>query len=373
MRPPSIYSTLPRFHLMNVRLSTLLDREFKRRATETGSQSSFKTLDEQAFFLGVTASWLSRLRNGRARLSIELSKQFADRLRGDREERKDLLHELQIAAEILEDNSPLRFKRVHEVEVDSGGALHSVQSFFEWLSTKKSAFVACEYRDHPRTHADGRYSPAAGDAGRAIFESDITFAFFQPFGPPEQYENLNENFYHCREVRNYLFRLTNYARNAFHRILAAALDAATDAGVKKDEDLLKICERIILYERNSRIYPTNFLSGLQSRIFFLKIPEPKLGEAPKQVFEWVACAGGRDFIFERDATSMPPEVVGDQFFPIVSFWEKHNRLPSAPDELKNAVKNSQQEFGAKLPDESWEIYRQPQPALAEWKQSKIKH
>src|SRR2546425_535075 len=96
-------------------LSEILDREFAKLTKEQrGSSTDYSKQEAQADFLGVTPGWLSRLRNGKARLSVELSRQFANRLCDDPDARKNLLHELQVAAGILDDDTPLRFPRNYD-------------------------------------------------------------------------------------------------------------------------------------------------------------------------------------------------------------------------------------------------------------------
>ena len=340
---------------MNEAFSRVLDREFQRLAEDPlhpGSPPHFKTLDNQARFLGVNKSTLSRLRNGKARLNPELARSFSQKLRTDLGEQESLCRELEAAGTLQENRGPLSHGQLLQT-----GDVHSVQSLFERLSNPGS-FVGVEYRDLPRAEPHGKYRGYAKFAGQAI-ASGLSFAMFQPFG--DAFEAKGEG-YQTRIVRDYIWNLHQKVHDVYLAMLKAAFDIAQP---KTDADKLKIARRLMLYERGTDTkdkFRYNFCSGIQSRIFYAEIQKGETVE--REVWEWVA-APSRDFFVPRDESSMPRNVIAQQFFPVVRFWCENQRLPHTNKEIEKTIETHNELLDAKLPTWIWRVYKTPENAIKE--------
>jgi len=118
-------------------------------------------------------------------------------------------------------------------------------------------------------------------------------------------------------------------------MLKAAEVAAPSFGVSKSA----VRRRLKLYERvtDNPQFSMNFVSGIQSRIFSLK-SERVTGR--KRSMEWVA-SSTRDFFIQRDETSMPRDVIAEQWFPILKHWEANDKqLPQTDSDLERVIKGN---------------------------------
>ena len=329
-----------RFTGMNEALAKLFSREFQRLALENPG-TSYNTLVQRAKFLDSNKSTLSRLCSGSLFLSLNLATHFAKKLRKIPSEQDALLREFMSYAKTV--NKPLRFEQLLET-----GDIHTVETFFDRLSNDGSLLVV-EYRDLPRAEPDGKYRNYAELAGKAI-AAGLSFAMVQPFG--DAYEK--GKYYHTRLVREYLWRLRNKVRAAHDAMLDAAIKAAAKTGIA--EAVVK--RRLKLYERvtDNLQFGMNFVSGIQSRMFFAEIPKESLIE--REVWEWVA-SSTRDFFIQRDETSMPRDVIAEQWFPILKYWEANKKtLPQSDLDLEKTIKdnNKNEVLDVNLPPRLWQIY-----------------
>ena len=149
-------------------------------------------------------------------------------------------------------------------------------------------------------------------------------------------------------------------------MLKAALEFAQAQSPEEKlspEKKLKIAQRLMLYERGTTKnakFPYNFISGIQSRIFYAEIRKGEIVE--KEVWEWVA-APSRDFFIPRDETSMPRNVIAQQFFPVTQFWYVNQRLPQTNKEIELTINTYNRKLEANLPTWIWKVYMTPKQAL----------
>jgi hypothetical protein len=341
--------------MMNEALSCVLDREFQRLADEPKLEewpSHFRTLGNQALFLGVNKSTLSRLRNGKARLNPELARRFSQKLRKAAGEQETLCRELEAAGTQQEDRGPLNVEQLLQT-----GDVHSAKELFKRLANPGS-FVGVEYRDLPRADPSGKYRVYADFASEAI-QKGLSFAMFQPFG--NAFEPKGEG-YQTKIVRDYIWNLRKKVREVYLSMLKKALD--TDKP-KTEAEELEIAGRLMLYERGNDPedrFRYNFCSGIQSRMFYAEIKKAETVE--REVWEWVA-APSRDFFVPRDESSMPRDVIAEQFFPVIRYWNAHQKLPQSDKAIEETITKQNKLLEANLPVWIWRVYLTPQKALEE--------
>lgn len=342
-------------------LGMVLQREFLRvsRDSDAATPPSFDTLQAQAEFLDITYSWLSRIKNGKVNTTPELAQKMAAKFHPDSMDRRRLLaDELLIASTTSADAAPM-------VESVHPGDVSEVAALFARLS-RKGTFVAVDYRDYPRTAGAGaRYPHYAEVAGEAV-AAGMTFALFQPFGPTKFFERpakttKNSPYRHTKTVRRYLEDLHDRVREAHLTILSHALKAAAKAkgeSLTKPEQL-EIARRVMLYEKGeTSSCPIG--AGFSSRLFYVAIPNRDAEIT--EIWDWIATPV-RDSFLQRAPESLPPDVVADQFFPIVHIWHKDRRLPLRNSEIKSAVNLYSHALDASLPEDFWTVACTPESAL----------
>lgn len=359
---------------MSTHLKSILDKEFSQLSA--GDEIRFSTLSKRAEFLGVTESWLSRLCNGKADLSTDLAIRFAEKLRTSPEKRQALLSDFLEAHQLI-DASPLVFDADGALTNSEPGDVRHIPSFFRRLGDAQ-AFLAVEYRDIPRTHPAGAFRRYGNDAAYALV-AGLHFAMFQPFGIPDCYDGQLPDIHHSSKVRHFIYDLIEKVRRTYRLILADALDFAETEG--KQHEFESITHRMVLYERDARHsdFPLNFLSGIQSRIFYAEIPEqksPSNQRASKEVWEWVA-GKSRDFFIQRndERHSNDPyvEAVGEQFYPVLRFWRENGKsLPGTTEELNRCISDGNTEIRAQLPEGVWKPYINPMDALDRWRKNTLR-
>jgi hypothetical protein len=219
-----------------------------------------------------------------------------------------------------------------------------------------AGLVCCEYRDYPRAHSEGKYSKL-GLAGAQGIAAGGSLAMFVPFPDMDKSPKACR---HTGAVRDYIQDLRRFARDTHHSILAAALRH------RKDETPEQLSSRIVRYERG---VPPDFsfhallATGIQSRLFYVQIP---LGEQNdlQEIWEWVAADDQKeDFFIQRRDSSIPKQVLRDQFFPIVKEWITHKRLLPTSDKIAEAIRRWNGEADASLPDNFWVVPEPPEVAL----------
>lgn len=220
-----------------------------------------------------------------------------------------------------------------------------------------AGLVCCEYRDYPRAHSEGKYSKL-GLAGAQGIAAGGSLAMFVPF--PDM-DKSPKSCRHTGAVRDYIQDLRRFVKDTHYSILAAALRHR-----KESETEEELAARIVRYERG---VPPDFAfhallaTGIQSRLFYVQIP---LGEQVdlQEVWEWVAADDEKeDFFIQRRDSSIPKQVVRDQFFPIVKEWIMHNRLLPTSEEIAEAIRRLNGEADASLPHNFWIVPEPPEVAL----------
>lgn len=292
------------------------------KVTASGAADLTKQADA-ARFLGVSPSYLSKLRSGKQALPVKSAADFARRLSNGDADIEEALRASFLEASGL---GPGSQATPHLVEPDvqpRDQFARRVEQFFAKLA-QPNRLLCVDYRDLPQAVPDGPYPRAARFAGEAVAKG-LSFAMFQPFGTEEELKrernNASDNdpFYNLFE---YLFDLAREVRQVYREMKRIA---------KRDGAL----GSIVLYEATSvfrdeakpvPLDPTG--CGIQSRTFFVDYEENARHIA--KVYEWVV-AEPEHFFVERSSQSIHVQAVREQFSPVTSYWSEHHDLPKQKD------------------------------------------
>lgn len=375
---------MPLSHLRNPDSSTIrgfLDYELEKllsrineintaenSATELVSAPDINSGASTSEFLGITKSQYSRLRNGKISLTTETANKLAEGFYplsgplflGDEsdERRQKFIHNLQFAAK-EEKNTASNPQAVVCV-----GSTDSIEEFFKQLAVEGNRLFV-EYRDLPRASPMAKYKSLSHNLAEAIF-GGMDFAMFFPFGSPstENKKKPNPSF----AVTNYLKTCREAVATTFELILSEianhTIDEINEASSPQiAEQIFKngidSANRIVLYERSSihsGFQDEIFGGGIQSRLFYceynLQNPNSPSEEMESEVWEWVACVSDRypDYFLKRDVSSCPPTVIKEQFFPVSTFLDITDCLPTSNQQLKGWTSSVSAQENKDLPD-----------------------
>lgn len=318
--PPASSPPSPQPPSTSPTLAGLLD-EALSRARAAGAKIG-ATQAAEAEILGVSPSYLSKLRNGKAPITEAFAASFAEKLEpSDRARRRTLEQELLRTREGW-------FSASEDEPAAEDPLPRVVTDFFDRLG-QPGSLVCVDYRDLPQAVSTGSYPSAARDAATAVARG-LSFAMFQPFGPVEELRDrrnaaaMNGGVSPPFErLFDYLYKLAQDVRRVHLEMLAAAERIARERG----EPMLG---QIVLYEAESA--PKNPAGcGIQSRTFY--VDHWSGAHHLTDIYEWIVGADGHSFV-QRSGESLHADAVREQFYPVPDLWREHGqRLPVRKKEL----------------------------------------
>lgn len=278
----------------------------------------FKSINDEAGFLGMSVGHLSRVKNMRVTLTDEVIDRIVRAFAvedGDEEFQSNLRQELRLSRDArAQAGSPQASKSVSVMQ----GA---VSDFFA-RHAQSNHLLCCEYRDLPQvSDIKGAFPSIAEDAARAV-ASGLAYAFFQPFGKPEV---ISQEITKCIAMNldqvglQYLLDVAMSVRNAFNKVKTLAEEINPDV-------------QIVLYEADKKKIE---VSGVQSRLFYVDYPGVSKKERSRRIYQWISGADHHYFI-ERDKETISAGALAEQFLPVTKYWSLNNRLPATDEELREA-------------------------------------
>jgi transcriptional regulator with XRE-family HTH domain len=284
----------------------------------------------EAEFLGISASHLSRLLNGK----VPLTDRFIDKLasyfaKEDREYKEKVRAELNASKEEKPANRPFEIASIF---------IEEVGNLFDTISHPRS-LLCVDYRDKPQAGDRGAYPKLAGRASEAVAKG-LSFAMFQPFGTPEaiaeklrsiataEAETETEEGYVDYDpllpAYTYLYQVASEVRRVYYKMRKKAAEEQGKG-------------QVVLYEANYKD-PSIFGCGISSRLFY--VSSYAKDRHTEKFYEWVVGASkpeGEHYFIERDNRSIDLAAIRQQFHPIPDYWLKNDyRLPENNDELEAA-------------------------------------
>lgn len=289
---------------------------------------------KQADALGVDATVLSRIRNGKMRLTQAFAEKLAKALTAD-------VHTQSVYAS--------RFLSAGEHTFSPSASSSSVQRVVELFNrlSGDGNLLCVEYRDTPRAGVNQKYSWLLPHVGSAVV-AGMHFAMFQPFGSLSLADRQSSR---PRSVVAFEYRVISEIHGIYDQMRAAIRSRAREAGVNP----VQAEKRLVLFERNQKA--SGF--GFQSRLFCAK----QSGGRP-EVYEWVSTQD-EDLFVERDGVD--PVAVYEQFFEITAYFDKHKSLPQKNADLrdKESLTFMKDNWGVK-PDQrtGWTVYHEGRADVA---------
>lgn len=341
--PPS--EPPPRTHTESQKarnVAELLTERFDALRSQPGVDLD-RTAAAEAQYLGISASYLSRIRNGKAALTEELAQKIARTFEpSDEGARKALLRELEVAREA----SPDKARSPLEPDITP----NAIIDFFDRVA-QPGSLLCVDYRDLPQATSSGPFPQTAVEAAYAVAHG-LSFAMFQPFGPVEALrERLVDalessgqaGMFPCIRLYEYLFKLAARVRQVYEEM---------QAEVQKHEDPLG---RLVLYEAE-RVPETILGCGIQSRLFYVDYAHALRHYS--EVYQWIA-SDDRHYFIRRGGESLSPEAVREQFHPITTYWNEERRSPGRRLPRTNAeLAELEDRFGnqAGAPRPKWRVW-----------------
>jgi hypothetical protein len=291
-------------HVTNTVVGELLDAEFSRLA-QRDSRPELLRVRGQADFLSLSPGHLSRVRRGEIGVTTKMAQLIAERIRDTPSEQDGLMKQL------LSVGAHTRALPTRELMAENFVA--EVERFFDGLRGEV-CLLCIDYRDFPRSEQRaGRYPNLLESLAKAVREG-LVVAMFQPFAT-EAVTRIS-----IQGLSTYIDLLQAQVR-LVHKQLRALVADYPDAN-----------RRVVLYEREGT---WSGGSGLGSRTMYTE-RKATTGGYERAVYEWVVGTEYDSFL-ARDSTQLWPEAFGEQFFPVVDFWRKENRLPTSINELESSL------------------------------------
>lgn len=288
-------------------LAVVLQRNFE--ILRTSGSDLKRTAADEAAFLGISPSHLSRLVNGKVPLTDKLVERFAAKFGAEDQE-----YEERVRSELLEvrgDKRSAQATNISSITVDE------VARLFERLS-KRECLLCVDYRDIPQATDRGHYPRMADRAVDAV-NKGLSFALFQPFGTPDAIsKKLGTVISASKDSPD-----TKPLRDAYGYLLKIAEDVRDIYIKMRDKVNGAHKDRIVLYEYNG--VPSIFSCGIASRLFYACSYEEK--PYIERFYEWVVAASkhdGEHYFIERDSSSINLTAIRQQFHPIPDYWLKNN-------------------------------------------------
>lgn len=309
-------------------------------ALRSAGTSLDRTAAAEAQYLGISASYLSRIRGQKAQITDELAQKIAARLQPDDDvRRKALYHQLLEAR----DAGPGHAHSPTEPDISP----NAIVEFFERIA-QPGSLLCVEYRDLPQAISTGPFPKMAVEAAYAI-ANGLSFAMFQPFGPLEElrqrFHDAIDKEHPCMRLYEYLFKLASRVRQVYREMLAEVESHSTRLG------------QLVLYEADSTRNGIIPYYGIQSRIFYAEYTHALTHFT--EVYDWIAGDQDRHYFIRRGGTSLDPEAVSSQFHPITTSWvtDRHlstRRLPTTNEELEGLHKRFRTKSDPNLP--RWKVW-----------------
>jgi transcriptional regulator with XRE-family HTH domain len=327
-------------------MSVLAERFEALRAS--GTMQLERTAAAEANYLGISASYLSRIRGGKAVITEEFIQKIASRFEPhDEERRRALLTELEAARETM----PERALSVAEPDISP----NAIIDFFDRIA-QPGSLLCVDYRDLPQATSTGPFPQTAVEAAYAVAHG-LCFAMFQPFGPVEQLRELlvralehsgHDRMFPCIRLYEYIFQLAVRVRQVYTEM---------HAEVQKHDQPLG---QLVLYEAK-HVPETLVGCGIQSRVFYVDYTHALRHYS--EVYEWVA-GENRHYFIHRAGDSLNADAVREQFHPITTHWIAEQRsarpcIPMTNDELDEIEQRLDGSKG--LPRSKWRVWNPKAP------------
>lgn len=295
----------------------IIDRLFNEaRAKEP---DRFKSINEEAAFLDMSAGHLSRIKNSRVALTDDVIDRIVDAFTAGN---KDESYRAQLKRELIMSRDKFTVGSSSSTTTEVSVAKGAVSQFFNRYSMA-GCLLCCEYRDRPQVNdIRGAFPEVASDAAKAV-ASGLAYAFFQPFGDPER---IAEAMVECVKQGqdpvglHYLLDVAMEVRNAYSKVRRLAEEINPHI-------------QMALYEANQTKIE---VSGIQSRLFYVDFPDQKK-QRNRKIYQWISGVDNHYFI-ERDKETISVGALAEQFLPITTYWSQNNRLPVTEEELQEASK-----------------------------------
>jgi len=298
-------------------LGDILNREFKNINKYLGTSN---TAQAQAKYLNISAGQLSRLKNGKYKLSRENAFDWASKLRvgAGHSVIEALALELLHGSELIHSNeNPTHITKENDVSTEQAAEL------FRRLS-HSDCLLCVKYGDMPRALESSKYSAFSEMVGEAV-NNGLCFALFQPF--PQLTEKISDTSNSLpTTIKNYLTLHRDSVRDVYRE-----MRQAVDPTARKR---IRLFERIPSSDSQVDISPL-----VQSRLFYCEFlpPTESIGKGKEQeIWEWVSTSGDDDLFVQRESDSIQVQLSHDLHQPVTWFYNKHRRLPNDKTELEEA-------------------------------------